>query len=80
MSLVDIINKAYTMEYGLFEKYSAGQIEFDKSHAATFNFLQGYVNIQNESIAEYSDLLNALQLINTDNKFEILYFENEYFG
>jgi ferritin len=80
ISLVDIINKAYTMEYGLFEKYSSGQMEFDKTHAATFNFLQGYVNIQNDAIGEYSDMLNALQLINTENKFEILYFENEYLG
>jgi ferritin len=79
-NLVEIINNAYTMEYGLFEKYSAAQIVFDKVHAASFNFIQGYVNIQNEAVAEYSDLLNALTLIDPTNKFEVLYFENEYFG
>jgi ferritin len=79
-NLVEIINNAYDMEFGLFEKYSAAQISFSQVHAATFNFLQGYVNIQNEAIAEYSDLLNALVLIDPFNKFEVLYFENEYFG
>ena len=79
-SLVDIINKAYEMELGLFDKYSADQIAVDTKHAATFNFLQGYVDIQNGSIAEYSDLLNALQLINIENPLDVLYFENQYFG
>ena len=68
------------MELGLFDKYSADQITVDTKHAATFNFLQGYVDIQNDSIAEYSDLLNALQLINVENPLDVLYFENEYFG
>jgi ferritin len=80
VSLVDIINKAYEMEIGLFDKYSADQITVDTRHAATFNFLQGYVDIQNDSIAEYSDLLNALQLINVENPLDVLYFETEYFG
>ena len=78
-NLVEIVNNAYDMEFGLFEKYSAAQIKFDKVHAATFNFLQGYVNIQNDAIAEYSDLLNALVLIDATNKFEVLYFEQTYF-
>ena len=46
----------------------------------TFDFLQEFRKIQNESVAEYSDLLNALNLINVNNKFEILYFENNYFN
>jgi hypothetical protein len=37
------------------------------------------VDIQNDEVSEYSDLLNALQLVNPDNKFELLYFENTYF-
>ena len=79
-SLIDIINKAYELEYDLFEKYSANQIALDTKHAATFNFLQGYVNIQNGSVAEYSDLLNALNLIDVNNRLDVLYFENEYFA
>jgi len=32
-----------------------------------------------ESVIEYSDLLNATELVNIDNKFEVLYYEQTYF-
>lgn len=79
VSLIDIINKAYTIEFELLTKYSSDLIGMLSVHPATFNFLQKYVDIQNAEVEEYSDLLNALELINTDNKFEVLYFENTYF-
>lgn len=79
-SLVEVINGAYDMEYGLLEKYSDGQKESFDIHPATFNFIQGYVNIQNDAVAEYSDLLNAVELVDENNKLDILYFENNYFG
>lgn len=78
-NLVEIIDKAYDLEYNLLQKYSENQKEFLNIHPATFNFIQKYVDIQNGEVEEYSDLLNALQLINHENKFEILYFENTYF-
>lgn len=78
-SLVDIINKAYEIEYNLLEKYSVNQKELDSVHPATFNFIQKYVDIQNGEVEEYSDFLNALQLVDSNNKFEVLYFENTYF-
>lgn len=79
-SLVGIINHAYKMEYSLFKAYSANQRAILGDDPATFNFIQGYVNIQNESVAEYSDLLNALLLVNPNNKLDLLYFEQQYFG
>lgn len=79
-SLVDIINGAYEMEYGLYEMYSEFQVDLMSEHPATFNFIQGYVNIQNESVAEYCDLINALELVDIDNRLDVLYFENQYFG
>ena len=79
VDLIDIINKAYTIEYELLEKYSDSLNQVLQSHPATFNFLQKYVDIQNGEVEEYSDFLNALELININNKFEILYFENTYF-
>jgi ferritin len=79
-SLIDIINEAYAMEYGLYEMYSEFQVDLVSEHPATFNFIQGYVNIQNEAVAEYSDLLNALELIDVDSRLDVLYFENQYFG
>lgn len=78
--LVDIINQAYNIEFNLLQKYSANTQTVFGIHQATFNFLQGYVDYQNAEVAEYSDLLNALELINPANKFEVLYFENTYFG
>lgn len=79
-SLVHIIGHAYAIEYDLLLKYSALQKAFDASHPPTFNFIQKYVDIQNESVASYSDLLNALELINIDSKLDVLVFEGRYFG
>jgi ferritin len=78
-NLADIINKAYEMEYGLMAKYSDLQKEFLNEHPATFNFIQKYVDIQNGAVAEYSDLLNALNLVDINNRLDVLYFENNYF-
>jgi ferritin len=78
-TLVDIINKAYSVEYNLLLKYSKDQQILLGVHSATFNFIQKYVDIQNESVEEYSDLLNALHLVKWTNKFEVLYFEQTYF-
>ncbi len=78
-SLVDIINKAYDLEYELLLKYSSDQQSLLGKHPATFNFIQKYVDIQNGEVEEYSDLLNALQLVNIDNKLDVMYFEKNYF-
>jgi len=78
-NLIDIIKKAYEMEYNLLTKYSGDQKMFFNEHPATFNFIQKYVDIQNGSVAEYSDLLNAVELINVDNKLDVLFFEKNYF-
>lgn len=78
-SLVDIINKAYELEYNLLQKYSEDQKMLGPLHPATFNFIQKYVNIQNEEVLEYSDFLNALLLIDTNNRLDVLYFEHKYF-
>jgi ferritin len=77
--LVEIVGLAYEMEFDLFGKYSEAQKLSLNVHPATFNFIQGYVNIQNDAVAEYSDLLNAITLVNHENKFEVLYFEQTYF-
>jgi ferritin len=79
-NLLDIISQAYELEYNLLEKYSGDQKTICEIHPATFNFIQKYVDIQNKEVEEYSDLLNAVELINTENKLDVLYFENNYFG
>lgn len=78
-SLVSIIDEAYDIEYKLLQNYAAMQHALCEVHPATFNFIQKYVDIQNESVAAYSDLLNALMLINIDSKLDLLFFEERYF-
>jgi ferritin len=78
-SLVDIINKAYELEYNLLMKYSEDQKNFHSVHPATYNFIQKYVDIQNGEVAEYADLLNALELIDINSKLDVLFFEKNYF-
>ena len=77
--LIDIINKAYALEYALFESYNRDSKQLFNTDLTTFDFLTTYRTGQTESVIEYSDLLNAAELVNTDNKFEILYFEQTYF-
>jgi ferritin len=77
--LIDIINKAYALEYALFEAYMRDSKELFASDLNTYDFLTGYRTGQNDSVIEYSDLLNAAMLIDPTNKFEVLYFEQTYF-
>lgn len=79
-SLVDIVNKAYSLELNLFNSYMNDSREIFSMDLATFDFLKQLRDIQTQSVAEYSDLLNGLMLINITNKFEVLYFENQYFS
>ena len=79
-NLADIIVRAYDMEYGLLQSYSENSKVIFNIDQATYVFLQDYIKQNTGSTAEYADLLNALQLINPENNFELLYFENQYFG
>lgn len=79
-SLIDIVNKAYQLEYTLFLEYNANSAEIFPGDMATFDFLQELRIGQTESVAEYATLLNGAELVNIDNKLDVLYYENQYFG
>jgi len=79
-SLPDIIEKAYKLELDLFNKYIKDSQAIFGIDLATFDFLQGFRKIQNDSVIEYSDLLAALEAIDTNSKLDILYFEETYLG
>lgn len=79
-TLVDIVNKAYELEYNLFLQYNATSAEIFPGDMATFDFLQELRIGQTQSVAEYATLLNGAELVNVDNKLDILYYENQYFG
>ena len=78
-SLADIVEKAYQLELDLFNKYMKDSQSIFAIDLATFDFLQGYRQIQTDSVIEYSDLLAALELINVNNKLDVLHFEEIYF-
>ena len=77
--LIDIVNKAYLIEFDLFEKYNQTSMKIFEHDLATFDFLQELREIQTESVAEYSDLLNAAQLIDPTNLLDIIHYEEIYF-
>jgi ferritin len=78
-SLIDIVNKSYIIEFSLLEKYNKDSAKVFSDHLPTFDFLQQYRMIQTESVAEYSDKLNAAQLIDVSNKLDLLHYEERYF-
>jgi ferritin len=78
-SLPDIVEKAYQLELDLFNKYVKDSQSIFGIDLATFDFLQGFRQIQTDSVIEYSDLVNALELININNKLDVLHFEEIYF-
>jgi ferritin len=77
--LVEIIEKSYKLEYDLFEKNAENSKKILVQDINTFDFLQKYRTIQTESVAEFSDFLNALELIDPSDKFQLFMFEKEHF-
>lgn len=78
-TLIDIISQAYDMEYALYEAYNKTSAALFQVDLATFDFLQELRIGQRESVAEYSDFLNAAKLINVNNPLDLLYYEQTYF-
>jgi ferritin len=78
--LVDIIEKAYKMEYSLYDAYEEISMDiFNKKDLCTFDFLQTYRTIQRLAVAEYSTFLNQLETIDKENKNWIYEFEKRAF-
>ena len=78
-SLVDIIYGAYQVELALMKEYNKNSQELFTSDMATFDFLTKYRKIQKNAVVEYNDLINAIDLVDKTDKFQVLYFEQTYF-
>lgn len=79
-SLVDVIEKAYMIEYDLYEAYEETSMDiFKTGDLCVFDFLQKYRTIQKDSVAEYSDKINLLEGCNESSKFELLMLEKKLF-
>jgi ferritin len=78
-TLLEIIEKAYEMEYSLYEEYENSSAKiFKTGDLCAFDFLQNYRSIQTKSVAEYSDMINMLNGT-TGSKFELLMLEEQLF-
>ena len=78
-SLVDIIYGAYKVELALMKEYNKNSQELFASDITTFDFLKKYRKFQKGAVVEYNDLINAIDLIDKTDKFQVLYFEQTYF-
>jgi ferritin len=76
--LVDVINRSYEVEFDLLKKYNHSSKLVMGEDLNTFDFFKELRDIQKDSVSEYADLLNALNLVDSTNKFELLYFERTY--
>lgn len=79
--LVAVLDKAYAIEYDLYEEYEDTSMKiFEKGDLSTFDFLQHYRTIQRKSVAEYSDKLNMLEGVNPKDKMNLLLLEKKLFA
>jgi ferritin len=78
-NLIDIIHGAYEMELGLMKEYNKNSQDLFNDDITTFDFLTKFRKIQMGAVVEYNDLINATELIDKKDKFQVLYFEQTYF-
>lgn len=77
-TLADAISNAYKMEYDLYENYDETSQKMFSKDLCTFNFLNQFLKIQVEAVAEYSTKLNMLQGVEP-TKFNLLMLEKKLF-
>ena len=78
-SLEEIINGAYEMELALMKAYNKDSQTLFSEDITTFDVLTKFRKIQKGAVIEYNDLINGLNLIDSKDKFQVLYFEQTYF-
>jgi ferritin len=75
------IGESYELEYALLEKYMEDAKEcFAMGDLTTFALMQEMIAIQNEAVAEYSDMLNMMELFDKSNPNWLFLFEKKLFG
>lgn len=80
-SLLSIIELAYKTEYDLYEEYEDVSNKILKmGDTCVFDFLKFFRKVQLKSITEYSDMLNILEGIDTNDKYQMLMLEENLFG
>lgn len=77
--LIEIIHGAYKMELALMKAYNENSKDLFSDDITTFDFLTEFREIQKGAVVEYNDLINGSELVDTKDKFQVLYFEQTYF-
>lgn len=81
LNLVDVIEKAYQLEYNLYLGYDFTSEEvMERKEHTTYGFLQFFRDIQLKSVAEYSDMLNLLDGVDIRDKAKLLLLDEHLFG
>jgi ferritin len=78
-NLADVVYGAYKIELDLMRAYNRDSQVLFPEDITTFDFLREYREGQKNSVVEYNDLINALDLVDKTDKFQVLYFEQTYF-
>ena len=78
-NLKEIIYGAYEMELALMKEYNKDSQDIFSDDITTFDVLTKFRKIQKGAVVEYNDLINGLNLVDTNDKFQVLYFEQTYF-
>lgn len=78
-NLLAVVEMAYEIEYDLYESYEQDAQKILKNDICSFKLLQTLLDIQQRSVAGYSDMLNELALINPNDKFQLYYIEKRLF-
>jgi len=74
-NIADLLDKAYSLEYGLLEKYEEDAVHYIDNYISLYTFINQFIQIQNESVGEYATLINKLSLTN-----DLLLFDTEVLG
>jgi hypothetical protein len=61
------------------KEYNKDSQDVFSTDITTFDFLTEFREIQKGAVIEYNDLINATNLVNKKDKFQVLYFEQTYF-
>jgi len=78
--LVEFIDFSYNLEYALLEKYKKEYTSaFEDGDLEVAFFLQKYVDIQCNAVAEIADQLNMLELFDKEDKNWVFQFEKKVF-
>jgi len=81
LNLVDVIEKAYNLEYNLYKGYDdTSDKAMQRKEHTTYGFLQFFRDVQLKSVAEYSDMLNLLDGVDIRDKAKLLLLDEQLFG